>query len=480
MKQLALHWKILIGLTLGVMIGAVLNVWGETLWHAVGVFDSQAFLRHRPPSAEAIAAGHEPSWLAHVCGFMVNLTGFIGDLFMRSLRFIAVPIVLFSLIVGASSLNDLKKLSRIGGMTVGIYLLTTAIAISIGLLLANLLEPGTFVSPETREALAAGMRDAASTKIGVAETTIATTTTWSQFLNIVPRNPFQAVAEGNMLQVVFFALAVGIALTRLPTKLAGPVIQISEAMTEVIITIVHVIMRAAPVAVFALLIPIVASMGFDVLYSLIIYCAVVVGGLATMMFGVYPAMIVLFSKVGYGHFMKGIAPAQLLGFSSSSSSATLPVTMQCAEERIGMSDEISSFVLPLGATINMDGTALYQGVAAVFIAQMFNMDLDFAQQLTIVLTATLASIGTAGVPGVGIVMLVIVLQTVGIPTEGIAVILGVDRLLDMCRTACNITGDAMVATVIASREGHLLTAEEMATLVAEREAAAGEIDDDET
>ena len=232
-------------------------------------------------------------------------------------------------------------------------------------------------------------------------------------------------------------------------------------MTDVIIKVVEIVLLIAPFAVFALIVEQIAELGLEILGSLAAYSLVVVAGLATMMFVVYPLVLKVFTTVSFGRFFKAISPAQLLGFSSASSSATLPVTMECCEQRLGIKEEVSSFVLPIGATINMDGTALYQGVAAVFIAQLYGLDLTIAQQLTIVLTATLASIGTAGVPGVGMIMLVIVLQSVNIPLEGIAVILGVDRILDMCRTSCNITGDCMVCAVVASSEGAIESPEQV-------------------
>lgn len=236
------------------------------------------------------------------------------------------------------------------------------------------------------------------------------------------------------------------------------------------IKIIEIILLIAPYAVFALIVVVVSDLGVGLLLSLLAYSGVVVAGLAFMVFGVYPAILRTFTPVGYRRFFRAISPAQLLAFSSSSSGATLPVTMECCDERLGVREEIGSFVLPIGATINMDGTALYQGVAAVFIAQLYGMDLTLGDQLQIVLTATLASIGTAAVPGVGIVMLVIVLDAVSIPLDGIAVILGVDRILDMCRTTCNVTGDCMTAAVVAHSEGALRDEAEVQARLAEARA----------
>jgi proton glutamate symport protein len=448
-QPLATHWRILIGLVCGLIVGLTLNVAGPAIERAAG---------------EALV-------LRVVVDFVVRLNTFIGEVFLRGLRFIAVPIVLCSLVVGAASLNDLKKLSRIGGRTIVIYLFTTSLAITIGLLLGNLFRPGAFVPQAARDLLVGDGLDAAAKKIESA----AAPDMWQTLLEVLPTNPFAALAEGNMLQVVAAALAVGISLTLIPEQKAKPVIALFDALNLVVIKLVQVIMLLAPVAVFSLMAGVTATLGFDVLGALLVYSLVVVGGLALMVFGVYAAGVRFVAGVGLRRFFKAIAPAQLLAFSSSSSSATLPVTMDCLHNRLGASDEVTSFVLPLGATINMDGTALYQGVAAIFIAQVYGIDLSFSQQLTIVLTATLASIGTAGVPGVGIVMLVIVLQSVGMPPDvmagGIAMIFGVDRLLDMCRTVTNVTGDAMVTAVIAAREGELLDADEVEAALARRRSA---------
>ncbi len=452
--KLALHWKILIGLVLGILVGLAINMmWDAQTWASMGIDDPASWVE----GTKAQGVNQDPGIIAYTARFVGNLNSFVGDLFMRGLRFIAVPIVVFSLIVGASSLNDLSKLSRIGGKTVGIYLMTTAVAISVGLLFANVFKPGAYVNKETRDGFVAQFGDQATAKIDKAHAPDV----WDTVLNIVPQNPFNAIAQGNMLQVVFASLLVGIALTLIKREKATAVIAFFDAMTDVIIKIVEIVLMIAPYAVFALIVEQIAELGLDILGSLAVYSLVVVGGLLTMMFVVYPIGFKLFAGIPYSRFFRAISPAQLLAFSSASSSATLPVTMECCEKRLGIKEEVSAFVLPVGATINMDGTALYQGVAAVFIAQLYGMDLTITQQLTIVLTATLASIGTAGVPGVGMIMLVIVLESVGIPLEGIAVILGVDRILDMCRTSCNVTGDAMVCAVVASSEGAIESAEEV-------------------
>lgn len=495
-KRLALHWQIIIGLFAGVLVGLVINLaWTSGTWAALGVDDPSAFLAKEKvlvlPQGKTFAdvatdAGlphwgeldptklsesdlrrlglrwinEDANFLAHAARFVRNFNGFVGDLFMQALKFIAVPIVLFSLIVGVSSLNNIAKLSRIGGKTIGIYLVTTAVAISLGLVIANVVRPGNFVPQETRDRLLADYKAQAEGGKQRAEAAKGQSP-WQRIVELVPANPFQAIATTNMLQIVFLALLIGIGLSLIPAARAGPVVAFCEGMTDAVIKLVELLMLTAPVAVFALIVKVVADLGLEVLAALAVYSLCVVGGLVLMVGVVYPLVLKTLTGVGPGRFYKAIAPAQLLAFSSASSSATLPVTMECVEKRLGVSDEVSSFVLPLGATINMDGTALYQGVAAVFIAQLFSMNLTLGDQLAIVGTATLASIGTAGVPGAGVIMLVIVLQSVGVPLEGIAAILGVDRLLDMCRTTCNITGDAMVATVVAGSEGALAGVEEV-------------------
>lgn len=508
-KGLALHWQIIIGLVLGIVVGLIINLgWTSGTWNAMGVDHVPAFLAkdasavvpvtglgsesleaipnqdtiralaenaERPDladrtplsltEAEANAIGldmkpanEDANVLAHASRFIRNANLFVGDLFMRSLRFIAVPIVLFSLVVGVSTLNNLTKLSRIGGKTIAIYLVTTAVAISIGLLIANIARPGSFVPQETRDRLLVDYQAEAQDDMQTAAAAEGMSA-WERIVDLIAANPFQAIAEGNMLQIVMLALLIGIGLSLILPSEAKPVVDFCDGMTKAVIKLVELLMLTAPIAVFALIVKVIADLGLEVLGALAVYSLCVVGGLALMVFVVYPIVLKVFTGVGPARFYKAIAPAQLLAFSSASSSATLPVTMECVEKRLGVNDEVSSFVLPLGATINMDGTALYQGVAAVFIAQLYSMNLGIGDQLAIVGTATLASIGTAGVPGAGVIMLVIVLQSVGVPLEGIAAILGVDRLLDMCRTTCNVTGDAMVATVVAGTEGELAGAE---------------------
>jgi len=463
-SKIALHWRILIGLALGILAGLIINTtWTHDTWVALGVNNPKLLLDGGKAGTDSLKPGGTNEYAdvtARIAVFARQANEFIGQLFMRGLKFIAVPIVLFSLAAGVASLNDTRKLGRIGGKAIGIYLCTTALAITIGLLAANIAKPGKSFPEDKRVQLEAQYQADANTKVEKAEAE-RSKSAWKVILEIFPENPFESMAKGNTLQVVVVGLLVGFAITLLPQKEAGPLLLFFEGMTSVTIKIVEAILKIAPIAVFSLIVVQIADLGIDVLRSLVVYCLTVVGGLAIMMFLVYPLILRIFTPVRYGRFFKAISPAQLLAFSSSSSGATMPVTMDCVEKRLGVSEDVTSFVIPVGATINMDGTALYQGVAAVFIAQLFNIDLSIMEQLTIVLTATLASIGTAAVPGVGIVMLVIVLESVGLPIEGIAVILGVDRILDMCRTSVNVTGDCMVAAVVAHSENELLTPEQI-------------------
>lgn len=375
----------------------------------------------------------------------------IGDIFIRLLTMIAIPLVLASLIVGAASLGDIKRLARIGGKTISIYIVTTAFAITVGLVLANLIQPGTRMPQETKNELLATYQTDASKRIQ----TEVEVDVMTQIVNLVPRNPIKAMADAEMLQIVFFALLAGIALTFVRKEKQQPVVNFFDGLSDTMIKLVDLIMKIAPYGVFALIAATVGEFGFEILQTLIWYALTVLLGLFIHTVFVYGGMLKLFSKMKVRTFFKGMRRAQTIAFSTSSSAATLPVNMECCEENLGVSKGITSFTLPLGATINMDGTALYQGVAAVFIAQVYGMDLSIIEQLMIVLTAVLASIGTAPVPGVGIIMLIIVLKAVHVPEEGIALILGVDRILDMCRTVTNITGDAAVSVVIAQSEGEL-------------------------
>ena len=380
-----------------------------------------------------------------------------GKIFINLLKLIAVPLVFASLIKGVSSLSDISKLSRIGGKTIGIYLFTTVVAVTFGLLLVNIIQPGTSFSEEKRMELKEQYASSAASKIASAKD-VKKDGPLQFIVDMVPSNFIQATGNNkNMLQVIFFAILFGIAMVMLPKEKTSVVKGFFDGVNDIILQIVDLIMLTAPYGVFALLGGLVVDFGgsAELFQALGIYSLSVVVGLLLMIMVVYPLILKSFTKLKYFDFFKGIAPAQMLAFSTSSSAATLPVTMERCEDHLGVSKEVSSFVLPLGATINMDGTSLYQAVAAVFIAQAFGYDLDLSQQLTIVLTSTLASIGAAAVPGAGMVMLVIVLSSIGIDPEGIALIFAVDRLLDMLRTVVNVTGDATVATVVAATEGQL-------------------------
>lgn len=377
-----------------------------------------------------------------------------GTIFINGLKLIAIPLIIFSLIDGISNLSDVSKLSRIGGRTIGLYLVTTVIAVTIGLVLVNVIKPGKFLSPEKREELSNAYASDIGSRISSAQD-VKDDGPLQILVDIVPENVFGAMSNNsNMLQIIFFAMLFGVAMILAKPDKIKPVKSFFDGANEVILKIVDMIMRFAPVGVFALL----ASLNIDIglLKALGVYSLNVVLGLALMVFITYPLILKAFTKMPYMRFIKGILPAQVLAFSTSSSAATLPVTIDCAEKNLGISEEVSSFVLPLGATINMDGTSIHQGVSAVFIAQAFGLDLTLGQQLTILMTAVLSSIGAAAVPGAGIIMLIIVLEAVGLDPTGLALILAVDRPLDMLRTVVNVTGDSTVASVIAGTEGELM------------------------
>ena len=401
-----------------------------------------------------------------VSGFGQKLLGFldpIGALFMRLLKMVIVPLVFSSLLVGVASLGDVRKLGRLGGRTILLYTATTAVAVSLGLLVANLISPGSFVDPEAKARLLSEFQGMASAKSDSAANAPSMV---ENLLQIIPTNPIESLATGNMLQIIFFALFLGVALTMLPKDergepKGGTIIRFFDDLQEAMIVVINLIMKLAPYGVAALVASVLGQSGWSVLKALMVYSLTVLFGLALQTLLVYGGLIRFVGRVKISEFFRLIRPAQLLAFSTSSSSATLPVSMEVAEDDLKMSKEVASFVLPLGSTVNMDGTALYQGVAAVFIAQVFGMDLTLGDQLSIVLAATMASIGAAGVPGAGIVTLALVLTASGIPQVGLALILGMDRLLDMFRTAVNVTGDLSVAAVMARLEGETLLVDEV-------------------
>ena len=420
-----LHWQIILGLVLGLVygVGAAAAGWG----------------------------GFTADWIAP-----------FGTIFLNLLKLIAVPLILASLVVGVASLRDLKKLSRIGGKTLGLYLLTTTLALSIGLVLVNTLQPGKTVSPETRTKLEQTYQDEVEMSRQMAAEAKGRGPL-QPLVDLVPANFFNSASDnGNMLQIVFIAIFIGIGLLLIPKEDAEPLLSVFRSLNELVIRLSELIMYTAPIGVFGLIADAITSIAtgsagniLSLLGALGFYCLTVVIGLAIMVFLVYPFFMSVFTPISIGDYFQAISPAQLVAFSTSSSGGTLPVTMEVSEKNLGGSEEVASFVLPLGATINMDGTALYQSVAAVFIAQVLGIGLALTQQLNIILLATLASIGAAAVPSAGTVMLVVILESVGVPSAGIALIWAADRPLDMLRTTNNVTGDTMVASVIAASEGEL-------------------------
>ena len=394
-----------------------------------------------------------------------------GTIFINCLKLIAVPLIIVSLIDGVSNLSDVSRLSRMGGKTIALYIGTTVIAVTIGLTLVNIIDPGHYLSVERRDQLRESFAADLDTSIITAHST-KDSGPLQTLVNIVPDNLFNSFSDNtNMLQVIFFSILLGVAMILSPKEKVAPVKSFFDGANHVILAIVDIIMRYAPIGVFALL----ASLTIDLelLQALSVYSLNVVLGLAVMVFVSYPLLLKAMTKVKYSRFMKAVLPAQILGFSTSSSAATLPVTMDCVEKNLGVSEEVSSFVLPLGATINMDGTSIHQGVSAVFIAQAFGIDLSLGQQLTILMTAVLASIGAAAVPGAGIIMLIIVLEAVGLDPAGLALILAVDRPLDMLRTAVNVTGDSTVAAIIASSENAIKDESELGKI---QEIDTGKVD----
>ena len=398
-KKMALTTKIFIGLALGILLGIILQ-----------------------PNPDIATKYVKP----------------IGTLFLNLIKLVIVPLVFFSLVVGTCSMDDVRKLGRIGGKTIAYYLATTAFAVTIGLILANITNVGggyTIPVDATYEITAPP---------NVVDT----------LLNIIPANPLKALVDGNMLQIIAFATIIGAGIIGIGEK--GKILQqMFDSGAEVMYKIIGIIMQFAPIGVFALITPVVAQNGPSILLPLLKLIIVVYAGCAIHALFTYSSTLWIFAKVTPMQFFKGIAPAMVFSFTTASSSATLPITMKRTEENLGVPKSICSFTLPLGATVNMDGTAIYQGICAFFIAQVYGIDLPLSAQLTIILTATLASIGTAGVPGAGMIMLGMVLQSVGLPIEGIVIIAGVDRILDMMRTMINITGDAACSVIVAATEGEL-------------------------
>ena len=418
-----LHTKIIIGLILGLLLGIVSVFFG-------------------------------------ISNTITNWVMPFGTIFVKMLKLVAVPLILVSLISGISNLRDTSKLSRIGGKTFSIYILTTVLSIIIALFLANIVQPGKAFPEEITIELREKYASEATMKINNAEK-VENSGPLQMMVDVVPDNFFFAASNNkNMLQIIFFAILFGIALIMIPENKGDPVKKIFDGINEIIIKIVEIIMEYAPIGVFALLAGLIVDLAGDdpnniiiTLKPLLIYAITVLVGLATMIFLFYPSILYFITKIEYKNFFKAIFPAQMLAFSTSSSAATLPLTMKRVNKNLNVSEEVTSFVCPLGATINMDGTSIHQAISAVFIAQAFGQDLTIADQLVIIVTATLSSIGAAAVPGAGLIMLVIVLGAVGIDPQGLALIIAIDRPLDMCRTIVNVTGDATVASIVAYTEG---------------------------
>ena len=378
--------------------------------------------------------------LGLIFGESISVLQPLGDLFLRLIKFIIAPLVLATLVIGVASIGDPKSLGRVGSKTIAYYLITTAIAILIGLSVAFMISPGKGLSVETTPP--------SEVEINETEGVIQT------FLNIVPENPFTALAEGDILQIIFFAIFLGLAITLLGKK-AEPVYNFFEAFSEIMFKITGIIMKFAPIGILGLVAPVIGEYGPQVLLPLLKIIIAVAIACVLHAIIVYSLSVKVFANMRPLTFFRGISPAAIIAFSTASSAATLPVTIKNTQENLGVSNKISSFVLPLGATINMDGTAIYQGVAVMFIAQFYGIDMSVMQLTTVVITTVLASIGTAGVPGAGMIMLAMVLSAIGLPLEGIALIAGIDRILDMFRTSINIVGDASAAVVVAGTEDEI-------------------------
>ena len=427
MKNLALHWKIIIGLVAGIVYGII--------------------------NASAGWGSFTTDWIAP-----------FGTIFINLLKLIAVPLVFASLVTGVASLSDTKKLSRIGGKTITIYIATTIVSVTIGLFLVNFFQPGGQIPTEMKTELQKTYEKNVENKTSNAQK-VKERGPLKPIVDMVPSNIISSASSNrNMLQIVFIAILVGIGLIQIPKEKSNTFLGFFENLNDVVLKIIDMIMLMAPVGVFALIAQTInkvvgdnISQVIELMSALGFYMFTLILGLILHVFISYVFLLKFYTKMPLQHFFKGIAPAQLLAFSTSSSGATLPITMERCEDELGVSEEISSFVLPLGATINMDGTAQYQAVAAVFISQALGMDLTIGDQLTIIITTVLASIGTAAVPAAGIIMLIIILESVGVPSDAIILILGVDRILDMVRTTVNVTGDAAVAVSVASTENQLKT-----------------------
>jgi len=409
-----LHTKILIGLVAGAIIGAL---------------------------AEQAGVGH----------LVVALEPF-GQAFIRLLIMIVIPLVMASLIIGTASLGDLKKLGRIGIKTIGYYLVATALAVALGLVVAGTIKPGSGLDEGVKSQLLA---DYAGTNVARLEAMEEPPGLQDILFNIIPRNPFASMANMDMLQIIFFALFLGIALTVLTEEKRKPLLDVLDSVNEAMVVIVGMIMKIAPYGVFILIASVAGRFGFEVILSLLQYVLVGVGTMVLFTITFYPITLRFFSGMSPIFFFKRFYEVMVFAFSTSSSNAALPINLRITEDDLGVSRDVASFVLPLGATVNMNGTGIYHGVSTIFIAQVYGIHLTPGQLIIVVITATLASIGAAGVPGIGFITLAIVLEALGIPLEGLAMVLGVERILDMTRTAVNVTGDSVAAVWVAKTEGEL-------------------------
>jgi proton glutamate symport protein len=416
-----LHTKILLGLVLGAVLGMTANFLGL-------------------------------EWLRQVLFALEP----VGQAFIKLITMVVIPLVAASLLVGTASLGDLRKLGRMGGKTLGFFLATTAAAVVLGLALSQLITPGSGISPETRDSLSAGFEGVAAGRLEMAAEAPGLKET---LLGLIPSNPVGAAARGELLPLIVFVLLFGAATSTLGESRRLPVLHFFQGVNDAVMVIIRWIMRLAPYGVFALVGPIAARFGLDVMQALLVYVATITLGMAILAFGLYAALVRVLARLNPLDFYRKIAAPALVALSTSSSSATLPVTMEAAEKRLGVSKAVSSFVLPLGATMNMAGTGLYHAVSVMFIAQLYGIELGVGQQLTIVLTATLAAVGSAGVPAAAIIILILVLQSVGMGPQaaaGIALLLGIDRIPDMLRTVCNVMGDLVAASYVARSEGESL------------------------
>jgi DAACS family dicarboxylate/amino acid:cation (Na+ or H+) symporter len=414
---MALHNRILVGLVLGAALGVTANL----ATGGGGAID--ALVRN----------GTEP----------------LGKMWLASLIMVVIPLIVSTLSLGIAGLGSLRRLGRIGLVTLACFLGLTVLSAGLGLLVMNAFEPGRGLDPAVRERLVEAYRGQAESAMGLSGTTFGV----DLLVKVVPRNPVKAAADGDMLAVIFFSLMIGVALASLPAEKAGPMRRLLDSLGHVTVAIIEIVMKAAPVGVFCLIFSVTARFGYDLLLSLLFYVLTVVGALVLFEIVVYPAVLVLAARRSPREFVRKSEVALLTAFSTSSSNATLPTSMRVAREGLGIPAELAGFVLPLGATLNMNGSALFEGATVLFLAQVFGVELSLGAQLVVVVMAVVTAIGTAGIPGGSIPLLMMILGMVGVPMEGIAVILGVDRLLDMCRTVLNVTGDLVTATVVARLEG---------------------------